>query len=1060
MAVEAGMAEAGSAGGGGASGRQLRPDDTEADGEADAEDDSVTEVTTENIRPRPQGSSPVYEYCIEDEYFNKKLQQDIENRQRRDSALRMSDSQESMEVTLQTEVDSGASGFSVAGGGNEGIFVKQVLKESPASKLFNLREGDQLLSATIFFDNIKYEDALKILQYSEPYKVQFSLKRKLAGKEELEAMHSATQSKKEKLSQRKENLDTSEKMISEEDQANLIVKQRAGRPKRPKKDRLSWPKFQSMKGKKILGHRRSRSTSDAYEHAIPDISPTSTDTESQFQTEENNANVKKVSQKKLKFPSIGFKMHRSKQETEERTKYEVKPLTEYENDTTGEIPELITTECLTSWDKEVVKEEKHEPKKHIKEKNEKQYHSKKYPEVELTIKKGKEKKTKSHDTKIKPEDTILKLQITTPILHEDDINEGEMKQKHQKLPKIKKKKQKGLKEKLYTDVQEENEKQGGKGEMIIKADVSQAKLEHPEAEVSVKVPNAEESIEGGGMRMPMPKFKMPSMGFSKTDIKAPKVDVDVSLPKGGPPLPSAQVTITKPDIKGGDIASDVRLSTPDVKIPTGDLKAPGFEMDVPPVDISVEGPEVKLEGVDSKFKMPKFHMPKFGVSIPKGKASAGAEITLPDAELPEPEVKAGVTLPSVDVAADEKFPEAEIRAPSVEVEVGEKGKFKMPDVKMPSIKGPKVKMPHVDVSLPVVEADVSLGQAKLEGPETEVSIKVPDAEGSIEGGGMRMHMPKFKMPSMGFSKPDIKAPKVEVDVSLPKGEAALPSAEVTIPKPEVKVGDLSADVSLSAPDVKLATGELKAPEIETPSVDISMEGPKVKLEGVDSKFKMPKFHMPKFGVSIPKGKASAGAEITSTNAELPKPEVKAGVTLPSVDVTADMKFPEAEIQAPSVEVEVGEKGKFKMPDVKMPSIKGPKVKIPHVDVSLPMVEADVSLGQAKLEGSETEVSIKVPDAEGSIDGGGMRIHMPKVKTPSMGFSKTDIPGDVDVSLPKGEAMLPLSEITIPKPELKVGDLDADVSMSAPDVKLPTGGLKAPGFEMEVPPVEVPWKALR
>uniref|UniRef100_A0A8D0KT27 PDZ domain-containing protein n=1 Tax=Strix occidentalis caurina TaxID=311401 RepID=A0A8D0KT27_STROC len=98
-----------------------------------------------------------------------------------------------MEVTLKTEVEAGASGFSVMGGGNEGIFIKKVLKESPASKIFSLREGDQLLSATIFFDNIKYEDALKILQYSEPYRVQFSLKRKIAGKEELEHIHSTVQ---------------------------------------------------------------------------------------------------------------------------------------------------------------------------------------------------------------------------------------------------------------------------------------------------------------------------------------------------------------------------------------------------------------------------------------------------------------------------------------------------------------------------------------------------------------------------------------------------------------------------------------------------------------------------------------------------------------------------------------------------------------------------------------------------------------------------------------------------------------------------------------------------
>uniref|UniRef100_A0A8C4USC6 PDZ domain-containing protein n=1 Tax=Falco tinnunculus TaxID=100819 RepID=A0A8C4USC6_FALTI len=109
--------------------------------------------------------------------------------------------QETMEVTLKTEVEAGASGFSVMGGGNEGIFIKKVLKESPASKIFSLREGDQLLSATIFFDNIKYEDALKILQYSEPYRVQFSLKRKIAGKEELEHIHSTVQYKKERVSQ-------------------------------------------------------------------------------------------------------------------------------------------------------------------------------------------------------------------------------------------------------------------------------------------------------------------------------------------------------------------------------------------------------------------------------------------------------------------------------------------------------------------------------------------------------------------------------------------------------------------------------------------------------------------------------------------------------------------------------------------------------------------------------------------------------------------------------------------------------------------------------------------
>lgn len=44
-------------------------------------------------------------------------------------------------MTLKTEVEAGASGYSVTGGGDQGIFVKHVLKDSSAARLFSLREG-------------------------------------------------------------------------------------------------------------------------------------------------------------------------------------------------------------------------------------------------------------------------------------------------------------------------------------------------------------------------------------------------------------------------------------------------------------------------------------------------------------------------------------------------------------------------------------------------------------------------------------------------------------------------------------------------------------------------------------------------------------------------------------------------------------------------------------------------------------------------------------------------------------------------------------------------------
>uniref|UniRef100_A0AAR2J024 Periaxin n=1 Tax=Pygocentrus nattereri TaxID=42514 RepID=A0AAR2J024_PYGNA len=84
---------------------------------------------------------------------------------------------ELVEVVVETEAGAGASGYSVVGGGEKGIFVKDVLKDSPAAKQLSLQKGDQLLSARVYFDNVKYEDALKILQCAEPYKVSFFLKR-------------------------------------------------------------------------------------------------------------------------------------------------------------------------------------------------------------------------------------------------------------------------------------------------------------------------------------------------------------------------------------------------------------------------------------------------------------------------------------------------------------------------------------------------------------------------------------------------------------------------------------------------------------------------------------------------------------------------------------------------------------------------------------------------------------------------------------------------------------------------------------------------------------------
>ena len=38
--------------------------------------------------------------------------------------------------------------------------------------------GDQVLSATVYFDNVSYEDAIQIMEHAQAYKVKLCLKRK------------------------------------------------------------------------------------------------------------------------------------------------------------------------------------------------------------------------------------------------------------------------------------------------------------------------------------------------------------------------------------------------------------------------------------------------------------------------------------------------------------------------------------------------------------------------------------------------------------------------------------------------------------------------------------------------------------------------------------------------------------------------------------------------------------------------------------------------------------------------------------------------------------------
>ncbi|XP_022329422.2 uncharacterized protein LOC111128213 [Crassostrea virginica] len=73
-------------------------------------------------------------------------------------------------------------GFNIAGSMRDGIFVSQVHNRGPAVESGIFRVGDRIMSVTVSFENMVYEDALTILSYASPYPVKITLQKELPSK--------------------------------------------------------------------------------------------------------------------------------------------------------------------------------------------------------------------------------------------------------------------------------------------------------------------------------------------------------------------------------------------------------------------------------------------------------------------------------------------------------------------------------------------------------------------------------------------------------------------------------------------------------------------------------------------------------------------------------------------------------------------------------------------------------------------------------------------------------------------------------------------------------------
>ncbi|XP_029972249.1 neuroblast differentiation-associated protein AHNAK-like [Salarias fasciatus] len=866
-------------------------------------------------------------------------------------------------VIVKTAKDGCAEGLVYGGGGRDGIFIKGVVPESPASKSLKLKEGDQILSATVYFDNVSYEDAIQILEHAQAYKMKLCLKRK------------------PDISQT-EAPDESDAIPEEDIYAPEMREQ--GKTKRRGDARISWPKFPSFgKGRK-KNFTRSHSSSEADEQRKLELSPTTSDTESPIKSQDALKGKKK---NKMKLSVLTKRGRISSSEDQETV-------------TTGQISsdiqqtqesDLLSPECLESPSADgpqvYTGMEDKSAKTKVKGMKESKRHHEETVQMSIDVDSVKEAVSKLPGYKLPKVDTSgmpIPEEITTD-MEEKDISLPDVKMK---MPDTEVK-LKGPEFDLGLS----------KGKVDVKIPESQVKLPEVDpgkidvslsnATIEVKKPDMEtrpletEGQQGG-------KFKMPNFDIKMPKIKGPEIDLSLSRKDAGVKTPQIDLTVGKveveeqdsklkmpkfgvsmPKVKGPEIHlglsnKDAEVTAPEVKADV-ELKAPSakIEMKAPQVDVAADNTvrsSTQFTMPNISFSIPKVTGPDIHFGLPKKDAdvklpAVKAEVKLPEA--PETDVKLG----SVDVSLPEakmklEKPELEIKPPEIEdvdVTLPEvKGEIKLPEVKKPSaeveIKAPEIKvgtkdtkgsplkfkmpafkLPKFGVGVPAPDVDVKIPEEIL----TSLDVKMTGIK--VEG-----KESKFKVPKFGISLPKVQGP--EIDFNLSQRDAKLPEGEVDINLPKAPGMDIDlGKVDVSIPEAEF---ELKQPELEMKPLEIEgeVEGRKFKLPKFG--IKMPEIKGPKFDLSMSK------KEVTLPEAEVKLPEApEVDVKLGSVDVSlpeAKMKLekPELEIKPLKTEVELGGQGtKFKMPKL---GVTMPKMKGPDVDLNLSKKDIEVTLPEAEM----------------------------------------------------------------------------------------------------------------
>ncbi|XP_036989479.2 periaxin isoform X2 [Artibeus jamaicensis] len=973
---------------------------------------------------------------------------------------------ELVEIIVETEAQTGVSGINVAGGGKEGIYIRELREDSPAARSLSLQEGDQLLSARVFFENFKYEDALRLLQCAEPYKVSFCLKRTVPTGDL--ALRPGTVSGYEIKGPRAKVAKLNIQSLSPVKKKKMVVPGALGAPAdlAPVDVEFSFPKFSRLRrGPKTeaakgpvpaaptrrrlqLPRLRVREVAEGAQAALlaataPPPRKAKAEAEvaagARFTAPQVELVGPRLPSTEVGVPQVpapkgrgegapaaeaaaGFALHLPTFGLGAPAAPAVEPaavgiqVPQVELPALPSLPTLPTLPCLETREGAAAAL------------------------------------------------TVPTLDVAAPAVGVDLALPGTEVEAREEVPEVALKMPRLSFPRFGARAKEVAEVKVAKGSP--EARVKGPRLRMPTFGLSLLEPRPAAPEAAVESKLKLPTIKMPSFGIgvSAPEVKVPKVP-EVKLPK----VPEAAL----PEMQLREMAFP---KVPEMKLP----KVP--EMVVPEVRL----PEVQLPKV-SEMKLPEMKVPT--MKVPEAKAPKVPEMKLPDMKLPKvpemavPEVRlpevqlpkvSDMKLPKVPGMAVPEVPLPEVQLPKVsDMKLPKVPGMAVPDVPLPEVQLPKVsdmKLPKVpemavpDVRLPEVQLP-KVSEMKLPKVPELVVPDVPLLEVQLpKVSDMKLpKVPEMAVPDVPL--PEVQLPKVS-EMKLPKvPELVVPDVplpEVQLPKvsemrlPEMQVPKVPEVQLLKAPEVKLP----KAPEVQPKA------GRAEKAEGMEFGFKMPKMTLPKLGRAVSPSRGKPGeerAEVSGKLVTLPclQPEVdreaQVGVpslTLPSVELdlprglSLEGQVPEA--KAGKVDWAEGKvaagagEGAFRVPSVELvtpqlPTVEGEEGRAEVMEMKV-RPTSKFSLPKFGLSGP------KVAKAE--AEGAG---RAPKLKVSKFAISlpKARVGTEAEAKGAAGEAgLLPALDLSIPQlsldahlPTGKAEVAGADLKLKGPRLTLPKFGVR-------------------